>query len=818
MKIKLLDIKGFGKLTGKRIVPGEGFNIVIGPNEAGKSTLVAFIKAMLFGLGNGRRKGKDLAPAKRYMPWNGNAFAGILEYETMNGETYRIGRNFDKGSVQIHDGKINNITSQFPLDREEGPRFAQAHLGLDEALFEKTAFMGQLQSAVDEDGRRRILERISNMSTTGSEEQSLAKAIEALETANLEQVGTGRSSTRPLDQVNGRIKQLERRKKEVSEQLEKHLKSWATLKEHRAKVAEWKDQYEQLEKERNSLKKNRLLQLKSEMEDLERHLRKNADRREILQMRQWELARFSTATEATAEEIQTLWFELCEIEKNKKTLEDEIEALKAQVAESASRLAEQQKPAFEAEGEEAEDAEVDKARESATNGAGEAARENVDASAGELAAKAARPVKKANPRSMMLPLSVLFLILSGLCLAAWRFWPQAPLKAQLGYLAPVFLILCVMFLLLGQKKKDNPMALEWKRLQEMGFTSLDGYLRHKEDYLELAYTVETQKQTLEDYLNRKKDYVLRQNEILEILGNRTGQPGASREELGARVRTFKALLLEYRGIQNQLTVLESSIKTTQDRMGFVLWEASSLVGRKLETMEALAEVCAAIGDPAGLLTLPDEAALDETLKSLSQSIRSSEIIIKECETRLENEPDEGVLAQIDEEISQLDVKREELEGIGLSIREAMECLQSVAQDMQKGYMPELNREMNRMAGTITGHEGMRVTANDALQIQLEVPECEEIIPLGLASSGTIDQVYLSMRLASVSLLEKDKERLPLFLDEPFAQYDEDRAARALELIRDFAASRQVFLFTCREREVELAARIFGEAMQIIRLN
>ena len=51
MRIGLLDIKGFGKFSDKRIRPSGGFNLVTGSNESGKSTLVDFVMAMLYGLG-----------------------------------------------------------------------------------------------------------------------------------------------------------------------------------------------------------------------------------------------------------------------------------------------------------------------------------------------------------------------------------------------------------------------------------------------------------------------------------------------------------------------------------------------------------------------------------------------------------------------------------------------------------------------------------------------------------------------------------------------------------------------------------------------
>ena len=113
---------------------------------------------------------------------------------------------------------------------------------------------------------------------------------------------------------------------------------------------------------------------------------------------------------------------------------------------------------------------------------------------------------------------------------------------------------------------------------------------------------------------------------------------------------------------------------------------------------------------------------------------------------------------------------------------------------------------------------LKIRTNDELNINLESPETDELIPVNRLSAGTIDQVYFCMRLAAVTLIEKDREILPLFLDEPFSQYDEERVKNAFELLKVISTKRQVFFFTCREREYEIAASVFGDSMNRIRLS
>ena len=82
-----------------------------------------------------------------------------------------------------------------------------------------------------------------------------------------------------------------------------------------------------------------------------------------------------------------------------------------------------------------------------------------------------------------------------------------------------------------------------------------------------------------------------------------------------------------------------------------------------------------------------------------------------------------------------------------------------------------------------------------------------MLPLEQASTGTIDQLYLSLRLAMAKLLQKEqKEFLPLLFDDSFAMYDENRLSAALSFVNKEYPS-QVLLFTCHKREAEVLEKL-----------
>ena len=74
-------------------------------------------------------------------------------------------------------------------------------------------------------------------------------------------------------------------------------------------------------------------------------------------------------------------------------------------------------------------------------------------------------------------------------------------------------------------------------------------------------------------------------------------------------------------------------------------------------------------------------------------------------------------------------------------------------------------------------------------------------------SGGVDQCYLALRLALVDLLCLERRRPPVFLDDPFLAYDEERQASALRFLCDLAGERQIFLFTCRGVYDDYADRV-----------
>jgi len=97
--IDSLDIYGFGKLENTQLKLGQGINLIEGLNEAGKSTVMAFIRSVLFGFA-GRRTNQE-----RFEPIHGGKFGGVINFLGQNGQIYRVERVYQQkavGDVRIY--------------------------------------------------------------------------------------------------------------------------------------------------------------------------------------------------------------------------------------------------------------------------------------------------------------------------------------------------------------------------------------------------------------------------------------------------------------------------------------------------------------------------------------------------------------------------------------------------------------------------------------------------------------------------------------------------------------------------------------------
>jgi uncharacterized protein YhaN len=144
-----------------------------------------------------------------------------------------------------------------------------------------------------------------------------------------------------------------------------------------------------------------------------------------------------------------------------------------------------------------------------------------------------------------------------------------------------------------------------------------------------------------------------------------------------------------------------------------------------------------------------------------------------------------------------------LEQRGEALSIAIKTLEEATNDVQKKYIPVLNKVFMDTFSELTAQKYSDIRSGENLNIRLSDPETQMVVPISLLSNGTIDQMYLALRIAISETVVKSKEALPFIMDEPFAQYDDKRTDSALKCIDEISKMQQVIIFTCKQREVDL---------------
>ena len=207
MKINNLKINGFGKLKNKEIRLSDGINIIYGENEAGKSSILKFISSMLYGASK-NKNGKEISDFDRYKPWKTEEFSGKIEYTLDNGESFEVYREFKKKNPVIYNSKMEDISKTFVIDKTKGIDFFTEQTGIDEETFYNTAITEQEGIKLSRASQNSIVQKISNLISSGDDNISFKKSLDKINKRQNEEIGTERTSQRPINIVETKIRKL----------------------------------------------------------------------------------------------------------------------------------------------------------------------------------------------------------------------------------------------------------------------------------------------------------------------------------------------------------------------------------------------------------------------------------------------------------------------------------------------------------------------------------------------------------------------------------------------------------------------------------
>ena len=171
---------------------------------------------------------------------------------------------------------------------------------------------------------------------------------------------------------------------------------------------------------------------------------------------------------------------------------------------------------------------------------------------------------------------------------------------------------------------------------------------------------------------------------------------------------------------------------------------------------------------------------------------------KNIEPKLEN------LSKLEENIVDNKEKMLTLKKLEKSIMLAKEILDDSYQEMKNTVTPKFTQNLSKNISTITDGKYNNIQFDDQKGLIVEL-ENGNYISASQLSIGTIEQLYLSLRLSMVE--ELSEEKMPIILDESFAYYDTERLENILKYINNKYIDHQIIILTCTNREKEILEKL-----------
>ena len=249
MKVIIEQIKiiEFGKLKDFTLDLKDGFNVIYGENESGKSTIQLFIKAMLYGMPSRKRADEVIKERERAIPWDGSKASGVLRL-LADAKQIEIRRTFGKTSAGDKFEACNALTGEI-LSEYTADNIGEKLLGIPAEVFERTLFIRQ--NKISANGRcDELTKRLMNLKATGDEGVSAESAIENLEKEKRRLKAKDKRSVRgKIDELTDKIEELKREKYDLLRQMSQNDEAEKRLAGLKIEITDIKKKEEILNKE-----------------------------------------------------------------------------------------------------------------------------------------------------------------------------------------------------------------------------------------------------------------------------------------------------------------------------------------------------------------------------------------------------------------------------------------------------------------------------------------------------------------------------------------------------------------------------------------
>ncbi len=787
MDVRKVFIKGFGQIKDREIDFGEGINIIYAENEGGKSTLHSFIEAMFYhnykvGIKKRIRDEKII----KYEPWDGSAYSGSMSIFD-DEKIIHIEKDFlsKNPKVKIYDEHAKDLSADYEMDEVfREPNFAKKHLGLSKIMFKNTVSLAQMSSATDETVLAELKKYISNIEKTNDATISVNKVIEKIKEEK-DLIGSARKSKSPYALREKRLKELasklieaEETQKKIANLREVEDKLKLNLEEISKQIKENNNDLEELNKlEKNKIKEeadklfNKISFLEGEVAELKKFEKFSYQRVLELKELESEIRGFDKSKQSIIEEAKNLQNEKLELD-NSLLASSNVEDLSLQkklLKKDLDKITQFQR-------------EIDLENE------------NLGQKKEEL-----RKFKE-----LRLTLKDVLLLLS-ILLVALGFYLSA--KSAFYLILGAIILLNIFFYFWHNRKvfaenlehqvseigeiikikKDDIDSI----LADRGFAKVED-LEEKLDEVGLKLSLSMLKREEELKVEKKikgldlkiKDKYDNLDEILYREGLSKDAFAKAKQDLGlVDLDHLDDFYLKGKQYSDKKSDLDFSKKMLDEKLGDLSY--GELCFEQLdERVENL-----------------DRAFLERKKESLSKNYYSEKEKLEKVAENIRILEEGGFsIQEVEEEIETLEARRAEDDKRLKVLDIVLEKIAFSIENIQRTVMPKVNKSIAEVVSVATDGKYDDIKVSAQLKVFLKDKSSGKLVELENLSMGSIDLIYIGLRIALASLANGDK-KIPLFFDDSFSQIDETRLKRLLSYLSGL--DRQILIFTCHKREKKI---------------
>lgn len=232
------------------------------------------------------------------------------------------------------------------------------------------------------------------------------------------------------------------------------------------------------------------------------------------------------------------------------------------------------------------------------------------------------------------------------------------------------------------------------------------------------------------------------------------------------------------------------------------WKTLGDARRDLQRLESQISAMQSMTKEMPAPTQPDD--LTHTLSETDALISSAAFEQKQNQLRLgqfQGQADSlGQETALRSQLKQVRQRIERLEETYSALELAQKALGAATSELQRRFAPRISKRAQELFSKLTHGRYQRMMLAEDLSIHVSAEQEATLRASQWRSDGTVDQLYLALRLAVAEELTPDA---PLILDDAMVRFDDDRLKTALNILGEMAEDKQVILFTCQSREKKL---------------